>query len=235
MRVGRSEVRGALIVRSEVTRSRVEGSRATHQKFSWISSSAAASQMVGPITSSSSSSSMFISSVSREARVGCEPGKRPPANEAGVFFVHPEDFLSGEQVSFPHLSSRLRDGKRTDMRVDATHSVLAQHPVHAMNAGVPPKARLKAMLKRPNSPVREEDREEGENRLPGVPDTADAVWRPNTKDEVGRARLTLLRWGETGKRKRREPASARAMRGELRVSIPFNPMSATPITILSRA
>ena len=47
--------------------------------------------------------------------------------------------------------------------------------------------------------------------------------------------MTLLRWGETGKRKRREPASARAMRGELRVSIPFNPMSATPITILSRA
>ena len=232
MRVGRSEVRGALIVRSEVTRSRVEGSRATHQKFSWISSSAAASQMVGPITSSSSSSSMFISSVSREARVGCEPGKRPPANEAGVFFVHPEDFCP---VSFPHLSSRLRDGKRTDMRVDATHSVLAQHPVHAMNAGVPPKARLKAMLKRSNSPVREKDREEGENRLPSVPDTADAVWRPNTKDEVGRARLTLLRWGETGKRKRREPASARAMRGELRVSIPFNPMSATPITILSRA
>jgi hypothetical protein len=104
-----------------------------------------------------------------------------------------------------------------------------------MNAGVPPKARLKAMLKRPNSPVREKDREEGEDRLPSVPDTADAVWRPNTKDEVGRARLTLLRWGETGKRKRREPASARAMRGELRVSIPFNPMSATPITILSRA
>ena len=28
-----------------------------------------------------------------------------------------------------------------------------------MNAGVPPKARLKAMLKRPNSPVREKDRE----------------------------------------------------------------------------
>ena len=107
-----------------------------------------------------------------------------------------------------------------------------------MNAGVPPKARLKAMLKRPNSPVREKDREkdreEGENQLP-VPDTSDAVWRQNTKDEVGRARLTLLRWGETGKRKRREPASARAMRGELRVSIPFNPMSATPITILSRA
>ncbi len=103
-----------------------------------------------------------------------------------------------------------------------------------MNAGVPPKARLKAMLKRPNSPVREKDREEGDNQLP-VPDTSDAVWRQNTEDEVGRARLTLLRWGETGKRKRREPASARAMRRELRVSIPFNPMSATPITILSRA
>jgi|MDTE01.1.fsa_nt_gb hypothetical protein len=121
------------------------------------------------------------------------------------------------------------------MRVDAPHSVLAQHPVRAMHAGVPPKARLKAMLKRPKSPVREKDLEEGENRLPSVPDTSDAVWRPNTKDEVGRARLTLLRWGDTGKRKRREPASARAMRGELRVSIPFNPMSATPITILSRA
>ena len=120
------------------------------------------------------------------------------------------------------------------MRVDAPHSVLAQHPVRAMHAGVPPKARLKAMLKRPKSPVREKDLEEGENRLPSVPDTSDAVM-PNTKDEVGRARLTLLRWGDTGKRKRREPTSARAMRGELRVSIPFNPMSATPITILSRA
>ena len=105
MRFGRSEVRGARIVRSEVTRSRVEGWRATHQKFSWISSSAAASQMVGPITSSSSSSIiMFTSSVSRGARVGCEPGKRPPANRGGRFFRASRGFC---RVSFP----RLRDGE----------------------------------------------------------------------------------------------------------------------------
>jgi hypothetical protein len=67
-RVGRAEVRGALIVRSEVCdKIKIARGGPTHQKFSWISSSAAASQMVGPITSSSSIS-VDMSCVSRGAR-----------------------------------------------------------------------------------------------------------------------------------------------------------------------
>ena len=63
-----SEVRGALIVRSEVCdKIKIARGGPTHQKFSWISSSAAASQMVGPITSSSSIS-VDMSCVSRGAR-----------------------------------------------------------------------------------------------------------------------------------------------------------------------
>ena len=60
--------RGAF-VRSEVVCDKIKIARGgpTHQKFSWISSSAAASQMVGPITSSSSIS-VDMSCVSRGAR-----------------------------------------------------------------------------------------------------------------------------------------------------------------------
>ena len=109
MRVGyASEVRGALIVRSEVCdKIKIARWGPTHQKFSWISSSAAASQMVGPITSSSSIS-VDMSCVSRGARGWVV---RP-------LFVHGFDkrFLLD-------LTSQLRDsrgnlglhaGKRTD-------------------------------------------------------------------------------------------------------------------------
>lgn len=59
--------RGAF-VRSEVCdKIKIVRGGPTHQKFSWISSSAAASQMVGPITSSSAIS-VDISCVSRGAR-----------------------------------------------------------------------------------------------------------------------------------------------------------------------
>ena len=86
--------------------------------------------------------------------------------------------------------------------------------MHAMSAGMPPKARLKAMLKRPNPSVHERDREEDEIQRP-MPEASDEEWRhPHTKNEMGRARLTMLKWGETGKRKRREPARARARRAE---------------------
>ena len=117
-----------------------------------------------------------------------------------------------EQTRFTEPTSRARDERR-----------------------YAPKARLKAMLKRPNPSVHERDREEDEIQRP-MPEASDEEWRhPHTKNEMGRARLTMLKWGETGKRKRREPARARARRGELRVSIPSNPFSATPITILSSA
>ena len=164
--------------------------------------------------------------------VGCEPGKGTPANEACVFFVHPEDFLSGE---LPHLFFRgsetgngrtcatLRFGSAPGTRDERRCSPQGQAEGDAQAS------KLSGSREGPREGPR------GGRESTPVPDTSDAVWRQNTKDEVGRARLTLLRWGETGKRKRREPASARAMRRELRVSIPFNPMSATPITILSRA
>ena len=212
-----SEVRGALIVRSEVCdKIKIARGGPTHQKFSWISSSAAASQMVGPITSSSSIS-VDISCVSRGARgwVVCP------------LFIHGRFFGAVVRASRGNL---VAEGRQTNR-----HALWSPLPVRAMSAGMPPKARLKAMLKRPNPSVHERDREEDEIQRP-MPEASDEEWRhPHTKNEMGRARLTMLKWGETGKRKRREPARARARRGELRVSIPFNPFSATPITILSSA
>lgn len=211
--------RGAF-VRSEVCdKIKIARGGPTHQKFSWISSSAAASQMVGPITSSSSIS-VDMSCVSRAgglcARSSFFPGL------TGVFY-----WKGRHRESRGNLVARA--GKRTD---SALRSPL---PVRAMSAGMPPKARLKAMLKRPSPSVHERDREEDEIQRP-MPEASDEEWRhPHTKNEMGRARLTMLKWGETGKRKRREPARARARRGELRVSIPSNPFSATPITILSSA
>ena len=97
-----SEVRGALIVRSEVCdKIKIARGGPTHQKFSWISSSAAASQMVGRARHLLQSRL-----TSRASHVGRAGGLCARSSFMGVFlvllFVHPEEIWWR------------RAGKRTD-------------------------------------------------------------------------------------------------------------------------